>query len=271
VRKSPAVDDDTLADKQRQETIKGIVAESDSAAVKPGSDKLITAKPGSGKIGSSPGVPGGDKPGSDKGSGKASGDSSKNIKTGPRLPKAKSLDAPAKPGSDPKLPAAAAAAAAKPAPAKKTDTGGFNFLNSPAAKSGSNPAFPAVSLPKSGSGPIPSPAAAKPAPAKPANPSGPFIKTAPAVGVAPATAAATEVVKKSAGVPIWVWIAGGSAILLLVVVGIVVGVMMSGGGSPPQKDRDTPIRKIVPKNPGESDTSRAAPQHKPGTLFAPVT
>lgn len=224
VRKVPAVDDDTLADKKRQETIKGIVADSDA-----------------GKVGS--------------GSGKVLSDSSKNLPkgSGPRLPKAKSLDAPtspkpvgeAKPGSDVKFPAAAAA---KPAAPKKTDTGSFNFLNAP-AKSGSSPSFPAVSLPKNTSGAFP--AAAKPAPAKPAAaPAGPFVKTPPVAGVAPAAET-----KKSAGVPLWVWIAGGVSALLLVVA-IAVGIAMSGGGNGQPR---VPGGNQSPRKNNETDTSWQLP------------
>ncbi|WP_254512242.1 serine/threonine protein kinase [Anatilimnocola floriformis] len=242
VRKTPAVDDDTLADKQRQETIKGIVAESDAAA----------------------------KPGSSKSNGKVTGDSSKNIKVGPRLPKAKSLDTPAaKPGSDTKMPAAAtgAAAAAKPAPAaKKTETGSFDFLNNLPARSGSSPSFPAVSLPKNTSGAIP---AAKPAAAKPAAPSGPYVKTAPAVGAAPGAAVATSAAKKAAALPMWMFLAGGGAVLLLVIA-VVVGVVISSSGKPtPPKGKPAPAKNVAPSN--EPDTSWKAPERKPGAIFAPVT
>jgi len=268
VRKTPpAVDDDTLADKQRQETIKGIVAESDAAEVKSGSGKIA-----------------GDA-GSDQGSGKGQSDSSKNLPKGalPRLPKARSLDAPSparpgsdvktKPGSDvKKVPAAAAAApGGKPATAKTTDTGSFNFLNTPAVKGGSNPSFPAVSLPKNSSGAIP--AAAKPAAARPpAAPSGPFVKTAPAVGVAPGGAAVATgpAGKKAAGVPMWALLAGGGAILLLVVA-IAIGVMMSGGGGG-GGGGTSPTRNNTPKNSGEPDTSWRVPEErKPHLPFAPVT
>ena len=243
VRKPPpAGDDDTLADKKRQETIKGIVAESDAAAAKPGSGKL--------------------------GSGKLSSDSSKNLPkgVGPRLPKAKSLDAPAaakpvgeaKPGSDVKIPAAASAAA-KPA-AKKTDTGGFNFLNAP-AKSGSTPSFPALSVPKSTSGAIPAvkpaPAAAKPAAA--AAPAGPFATTTNTPALAASTtstaksASANSTSGKSASIPLWVWIAGGVAALVLVA-GIAIGIAMSGGNSGSKSPGgEKPVPKVPKKN--EPDTS----------------
>lgn len=228
VRKVPAVDDDTLADKKRQETIKGIVADSDA-----------------GKIGS-------ENPGSDKGSGKSLSDSSKNLAkgSGPRLPKAKSLDAPstpkpvgeAKPGSGIKVPAAATA---KPIPAKKTETGSFNFLNAP-AKSGSSPSFPAVAASKNTSGAFP--ALAKPAAAKPAAaPVSSTVKTPAVAGVAPALTAET---KKSAGLPIWVWIAGGATVLLLVTA-IAIGIAMSGGGegdkAPGKTGSTTPKDMVVPK------------------------
>ncbi len=231
VRKAPAVDDDTLADKKRQETIKGIVADSDAGKITGGSDK---------------------------GSGKGQSDSSKNLPkgSGPRLPKAKSLDAPAapkpaaeaKPGSDVKIPGAAAA---KVAPAKKTETGSFNFLNAP-AKSGSSPSFPAVALPKNTSGAFP--AAAKPAPAKAAAPAAPLVNNPPVAGVAPATPPTATKKVAGAGVPVWVWIAGGAAVLLLLAA-IAIGVAMSGGRAAPQP----PGRNNNRPKSNETDTSWQLP------------
>lgn len=265
VRKAPGVDDDTLADKQRQETIKGIVAESDAAGK--------SGKGSSNKLG-------GDKPGS--GSDKSLTDSGKNLKAGPRLPKAKSLDTPpkvageakpavkagsdikpgsgVKPGSD--INKVAAAAKAAGGSGKKTDTGGFNFLNdsvgkttSSAAKTTSNPSFPAVSLPKSPSGALPAPA--KPAPAKPVgSQSGPFVLTSPAASAAPTAGAAADVAKgtaRKAGISPLAMVAGG-VVILLVIVAIAIGIMMSSGGNGKNNNGGS-----KPKNNNVPDTSWVTP------------
>jgi serine/threonine protein kinase len=230
VRTSPGVDEDTLADKQRQATIKGIATESDKARLD-----------------------------SDKGKGdsdKSKSDSSKALPravAGPRLPKAKSLDAPtapkpvgearsegARPGSDPKL-----TFDLKPAPAKKPD-GPFNFTVANAPKSTSNPAFPAVSLPKGTSGALPAPPKSQGSGPK-LNPGGPATSSDK-----PATSASSTAGKS---VPPIALIAGG-VIALVVVIGLIVGVvmMMSNNGGDGKKGQ----RKVIPKS-GEPDTSWLMP------------
>ncbi len=221
VRIAPGVDGDTLADKERQETIKGIAADS---------------SPGSGK-------PGSDKPGSDK----SKSDSSKSLPkvAGPRLPKAKSLDAPtaakpvgeAKPSSDIKFPASSSSG-----PGSKKTSGAFNFNLSGPAKPTSNPSFPVVSLPGASQPkprPAPLPAGSKPAAAMP------NLSTTPAAGTATTASAAPS---KSVSLPLWVWLVSG-VIVLLVIAAIGVGVAMSGGGGV----------QIIPKS-NEPDTSGLLPE-----------
>jgi hypothetical protein len=268
VRTAPSVTEDTTADKDRQATIKGIAADSDKG--KSDSDKLKT-------------------------------ESSKNLPrvAGPKLPKAKSLDAPgpklgsdvklpgvsAKPGSDVKNPSGAVPVTKAPtaAPAAKKSDNPFDFLgggggaSAPAkSTSTSNPSFPAVTLPKSPSGALPAaakPAAAKPAPAKPpARPggSGPIVTKPAVAGIA--TTTDTPKPPAKAAIPIWIWISGGVVVLLLIIA-IGVGIALSGGGGGkegPKKGPDTtnpdknklPAKsKPIPKpNPsGQLDTSWIAP------------
>jgi serine/threonine protein kinase len=228
VRTAPNVTDDTLADKERQETIKGIAAaadknKSDSSKLKAGSSKNLS------KL------------------------------TGPKLPKAKSLDAPGpKRGSDVKLPGfniktgsdvknpSGAVSAAKP-PAKKSDNPFVFLTGSGSGKSTSSSSFPAISVPKSPSGAVPAarppsarPPAAKPPGVKPGG-SGPLnVKPTPAV-----SATATEAPRSAAwqGVPVWVWIAGGVGVLLLIIA-LGVGIAVSGSGSGSRKGTK---QKTVPR------------------------
>jgi serine/threonine-protein kinase len=256
VRTAPGVTDDTLADKERQQTIKGIATEADKG--KSDSDKL--------KTGSSKNLP------------KVGGTKS--------LPKAKSLDAPGtlpgvpgpKLGSDVKLPGMAAKPGsdvknpsgpipiAKPTPAAKKSEGQFNFLGgAEAPKSTSNPSFPAVSLPKSPSGALPP--AAKPAAAQPparSSGSGPiFIK--PAVAGAAPSSQSPQPGGKGKSIPLWIWIAGGVALLLLLAA-IGIGIAMSGGNKNDGGDQGgtkvpvkPPAVKPKPSKSGESDTSWIVP------------
>lgn len=273
----PDVTEDTLADKERQETIKGIAAQAD----KSDSDKQKTG-------------------------------SSKNLpKTlGPKLPKAKSLDAPAagpKLGSDVKLPGVAAKPgsdvknpsgampATKPVPAAKKPDGQFDFLAGGAAKTTSNAAIPAISLPKSPSGTLPAaskPSAAKPAPPKSPLKSGPLpipggsgpIITKPAIaGTTPAADAPPPATGKQAGIPIWVWIGGGVVVLLLIIA-IGVGIALSGGSGTggdkkgtenttnPDKSKDKAKSTTKPTTKPKANTKpRAGDEPDTSWLAPPVT
>lgn len=267
VRTKPNVTEDTTADRERQETIKGLAAESDKG--KSDSDKLKTG-------------------------------SSKNLPkvTGPKVPKAKSLDAPAtlpgvagpKLGSDVKLPSVAAkpgsdvksssgavpVTKAAPASTAKKPDGQFDFLGGGgAAKTNSNPSFPAVSLPKSPSGALPAaakPAAAKPAAAKPAikpGGSGPIVTKPAVAGAAVTTGPETPKPAAKAGVPVWIWIGGGVFVLLLIIA-IGVGIALSGGagagGDKKETDNTTTPVKPADKKVNPRPKSKTGPKPKPGEV-----
>lgn len=261
VRTKPNVTEDTTADRERQETIKGLAAEADSG--KSDSDKL--------KTGSSKNLP------------KA---------TGPKLPKAKSLDAPgpklgsdvklpvvaAKPGSDVKNPSGAVPVTkGSPAPATKKPDSQFDFLGGGGpAKTTSNPSFPAVSLPKSPSGALPAaakPAAAKPAAAKPATKtggsgpiktggSGPIFAKPATAGAAITTGPESSKPAPKPGVPIWIWI-GGGVIVLLLIIAIGVGIALSGG-SGSGGDKQGTDNTTTPDKPADKTKTNTKPKSKTG-------
>jgi serine/threonine protein kinase len=232
VRRAPGVGEDTVSDKQRQETMKGL-----AGGLPPGSEAPTT--------GSSKGLP----------------------RVAARLPVARSLDSPtspragAVPGSSPKMPAAAAgpldvtpesdvklSAGNRPTggSSKKTTSSPFNFpvTANPAAaavpgsaKPSSSAAFPVVSSGKPGSGPFPTsariPAAA---PAPPRGPS-PLVDTGSSGAVSSAAKAG-----KIAGLPTMVWVAGGAGLVLVLIAIVAISMMLgSGAGGKSRKSKPTEV------------------------------
>ncbi|WP_425615938.1 serine/threonine protein kinase [Anatilimnocola sp. NA78] len=241
VKRIPGVGEDTVSDKQRQETMKGL--------------------------------------GSALGSGKESGSSKSLPKATQRLPMAKSLDAPATKPTEAKPAGEAKSAETKPADSKPGSDLKFSGVNKPAPGSGkksgtpfnfnvagapkatSSAAFPAVTLSKTPSGAQPvSPKAAAPAPAKSSSPA--LAKGAqsskinlPAAGAAVSPTA--EVTKAASKLPL-AWIIGGIAALVLVL-GISVGVMMSLGSGGKSKQPAVENKQTSPDKKG-TKPSKSAPR-----------
>ncbi|QDU31775.1 Serine/threonine-protein kinase PrkC [Anatilimnocola aggregata] len=285
VRRVPGVGEDTVSDKLRQETMKGLgtgssVGKTDSSKALPKAtqrlpmakslDAPTAAKPvGEAKTGSDT------KSGSDA---KLSGEMRAVRET--------------KTGSDLKFPAAARPAT----PADKKPSSPFNFNVGGPAKSTSSPAFPAISLSKTPSGPIPTNPKAALGP-KGAAPAPPKVNTTATTAIPVGSA-------KPAMQPLMMWIIAG-AVGFLVFVGITVGVIlvMSSGkeekkppateqqateqpateksatdkkseksSKSPAKTTKPPQRKTIPgkpAKPGELDTGNLFPTHEsPRRLIA---
>lgn len=235
VRRAPGVGEDTVSDKQRQQTMKGIGS---------GSNPSGTAPTGAPPPASS---------------------SSKALpRVAARLPVARSLDAPAtpskpvdasrpievRPDSDVRLPASMKPTGGS---SKKTSSS-FNVAVPANPQPTTSGAFPIVTLPKTSSGPFPTTGPAAGSRAGAATP-GPTRGPIPVVPEADSTFAS-----KLASLPPVVWIVGGIA-ALLIVVGIVVVIAMLGGGespsgtSPKGGKRAKPARTKQPQSSGEVDTS----------------